>query len=107
MNDYGFVEKIASYYTDVLEDKEMGRVTYENIDMYYNLNRLPDILNMEYEYYIYDCGVYEQDDFNKISFLEKNIKIIVGGSKVNEIEYMTNAISTTYHTDVKYIFNYI
>lgn len=107
MNDSSYVELIAKYYTDVNVDHELGKVVYGNVDMFWDLNRLPEILSLGYEYYVYDFGVYNRGNFNKISFLEKAVKIIVGGTKVNEIVSLTHILSETYIKDIKYIFSFI
>lgn len=107
MNNSDYVELITKYYMDAVVDHNMGKVSYGNIDMFYDLNKLPEILNLDYEYFIYDFGVFNRGDFNKISFLEKSIKIIVGGAKVNEIDDLTRILSETYLTDIKYIFSFI
>lgn len=107
MNDFEYVENIVKYFMDVPVDQNLGLVTYNSVDMYFNLNRLPDILNKDYEYYVYDFGVFNRGDFNKVSFLEKNYKIVVGGAKVNELAEITRVLEETYMSDVKYIFSFI
>lgn len=107
MSDSDYAEKIVRYYIDVDVNQDLGKATYCSVDMYFDLNRLPDILNMDYEYYVYDFGVFNQGSFNKVSFLEKNHKIVVGGAKVNELGSITNVLQETYLTDVKYIFSFI
>ena len=41
-----------------------------------------------YDYIIKDYGNIRDPDFEQISFLEQDLKIIVGGIKANEIEYV-------------------
>lgn len=60
---------------DVTFDEQLGKITYQNVDMFYKKDKISDILKLGYDYYIYDFGTYRPDDFVLISFLEKNHKI--------------------------------
>lgn len=60
--------------------------------MFDRQEKIADILQLGYNFYVYDYGVYNSADFNKTSFLEKNVKIFVVGSKPNELPYTTNIL---------------
>ena len=107
MNNNHYVQAVADYFTDSSYNEEIGKVTYMNVDMYNNINYLPDILRMDYEYFIYDLGVYNQGTFNKATFLDKNMRILVAGAKPNELGYVTSVLQDTYYMDVNYIFSFI
>ena len=61
---------------------------------------------MDYEYYVYDYGTFLDQDFNKISFMEKNVKVMVLGSKPNEIQKSTQLITSVFYQDIYYLFNF-
>lgn len=102
MNEHKWVEA----YEDVEVDPMNGKATYRGIDMYYKMEKLPDILQQDYDYYIYDYGVYDDRGFNKISFLEKNIQISVVGVKPGEFEKTYMLIENNFYQKMAYIFNF-
>ena len=74
--------------------------------MYYQVDKLKEIQDKDYEYIVYDYGVYSEHDFNKVSFLEKDIQIFVVGSKVDEFEKTYEVIKSNFYNNVFYIFNF-
>ena len=83
-----------------------GLTTYQSVDMYYKAERLKEIQDKDYEYIVYDYGVYNEHDFNKVSFLEKDIQIFVVGSKPDEFGRTYDLIKSNFYNDVFYIFNF-
>ena len=106
MNEHKWVEALVEAYEDVEVDPVNGKATYRGIDMYYKMEKLPDILQQDYDYYIYDYGVYDDRGFNKISFLEKNIQISVVGVKPGEFEKTYMLIENNFYQKMAYIFNF-
>lgn len=106
VNDTKYVESFYQYFKTT-HDTYLGKVTYEGTDMYYKQELLLEILNQGYDYYIYDFGTYSATDFNKTSFLEKDIRIFVMGSKASELKYADEVLENKYYTDVSYLFNFI
>lgn len=106
MNEHKWVEALVEAYEDVEVDSVNGKATYRGIDMYYKMEKLPDILQQDYDYYIYDYGVYDDRGFNKISFLEKNIQISVVGVKPGEFEKTYMLIENNFYQKMAYIFNF-
>ena len=105
VNSSGFLEDLmAAYNPDTIEE-EKGKVTFGNVDMYWRQDLIPEILHMDYEYFIYDYGAFKRPDFNKISFLEKEIKIMVLGANPGEIQCSTELIRSIFYQDVQYIYN--
>lgn len=107
MNDHGWVEELAEAYEEVETDKELGRVTFRGVEMYYRLEKLQEVRKMGYDYYVYDYGVFNDRDFNKISFLEKDLQIFVVGTKPGEFMKTYELIENNFYNNVMYIFNYI
>ena len=107
MNPNGYLELLKEFYDEgVTIDEQLGKITYQNVDMFYKKDKISDILKLGYDYYIYDFGTYRPDDFALISFLEKNIKFVVCGTKPNELLYMQQALQVFYDNDVNYIFSF-
>lgn len=107
MNNHKWVEDLAEAYEDVECDSEMGRVSYKSVDMFYKLDKIKDVLKLNYDFYIYDYGVYSDWDFNKISFLEKEVQAFVVGTKPGEFMKTYEVIENNFYNNVFYIFNFI
>lgn len=106
MNNNHYVERLKRLYSVSEGEEEIGRVTYQSVDMFYKKEKIADILKLEYDYLIYDFGAFTDKTFNLINFLEKDISVIVGGVKPNEIDNITDLISKTLINDVFYIFSF-
>lgn len=107
MNNTGFVLKLARIYENVEIDKmQNNRVLYKNIDFYYSQDELSDILKKDYDYFVFDYGSADDPYFNAISFIEKDIPIIVCGTAPNEWDSTNAVIAKTILHDAYYIFNF-
>lgn len=109
MNSTKYVDMIKEWYDEeqVREDSEIGCVTYENVDHYYRLDKLSDVLKLGYDFYVYDYGTYFDTAFNRISFLEKDYKIFVCGSDPMELNATVDIVRSYFYDSVKYIFNFV
>lgn len=92
---------------NVVHDSYLGKVTFEGVDMYYKQENLLDVLKQDYDFFVYDFGTYMDTDFNKTSFLEKDVRVFVMGSKASEIAQTNAVIRNEFYTDVDYVFNFI
>ena len=102
-----FVENIERYFEDTHVDESLGQVSFNHVDMFYNSDKLSQILEMDYDVYVYDYGVFGSARFNKISFLEKDITIVVCGAKPNEITETTKILQSAFYSDVNYVFSFV
>lgn len=107
MNNHEWVLQLAEAYSESEHDKDMGLVTYQSVDMYYKLDKLQDVLKKDYDFFIFDYGVYSERGFNKISFLEKGTQIFVVGSKPNEFDKMYEVVKNNFYNNCYYIFNFV
>ena len=107
MNASGFCECIENVYELNFVDPDLGLLQCENIDFFYKQEKLSEILQMDYDYYVYDYGVYTEPEFNKVSFLEKNLRIFVTGSFATEIVDTERLIKNESYADVLYIFSFV
>ena len=106
MNNHGYAFSVAKSYKEAQKDDVDGVVRYQSVDMYYKADRLMEIQDKGYEYMIYDYGVYSEHDFNKVSFLEKDIQIFVVGSKPDEFDSTYDVIKNNFYNEAFYIFNF-
>lgn len=107
MNNSHYIKDMKNWYAIENEDTDIGSVTYNNIEHFYKMEKISDILKKDYDYLVYDYGAYMETGFNKTSFLEKDIKIFVLGSAPSEMQHTYDVIKNLFYTDVYYIFNLI
>lgn len=107
MNNTHFVEKLLERADDneIEHDRRLGKVTFENIDMFYKKDRISEILHSGYDFYIYDFGCITQD--NLISYFEKTYKILLCGSSPNEMDGLQKVLKYVYDKDISYLFNFV
>lgn len=105
MNDTDCIEATRTWWVSDCED-EIGKLTLENVDHFYKVEKISDIKRLGYDYYVYDYGAYFNPNFNKVSFLEKDIKIFVIGIKPQEMPHSYQLIESAFYDDVKYIISF-
>lgn len=76
----------------IIENKEAiyfentDRITYKGIDLFLKPKNMSDILANNYNFYIYDYGALnELSEEERMSFLTRDLKIVVSGNKEWEI----------------------
>ena len=76
---------------EALYSENMNRITYKGIDMFLKPKNMSDILANNYNFYIYDYGALnELTEEEKMSFLTRDLKIVVSGNKIWEIPNLIN-----------------
>lgn len=104
---------ILEYMSSRTEDEyrymeQIGLVSYKEMDLYVNRQFIPMIKKKDYDFFVYDYGCYQEDTFERMSFLEKNIGIVVGGIKPRELEATDLVMNDTLtQNNVYYIFSFI
>lgn len=76
-------------------DKGIRLLKFKGLDIYLDPSHITKFIRQKYDCLIYDYGCYFDEDFEKLSFFEKDIGCLVGGSKVNEYEYTNQALKET------------
>ena len=104
LNNSNYVQSVGEFYTDAVIDDNIGLVKYQNLEMYYRQERISDILSKNYNYYVYDFGSIQDMGFTLVQYLEKDIKIVVCGSKSNELPHMQNVLKII--SSSEYIFSF-
>ena len=107
LNNHIWIESLIEAYSDVKHDKELGKAEYAGVDMYYKVDKIPEVLKMDYDFFIYDYGSYTDPGFSKISFLEKERQIFVVGSKPGEFECTYKVIESNFYNNCFYIYNFV
>lgn len=107
MNNHGYVEELIDSYEGVEIEEVIGKAVYQEVEMYYKLEKLPEVLKRDYDYFVYDYGVFSDRDFNKISFLEKDLQIFTVGTKPGEFMKTYQLIENNFYNSVLYIFNFV
>lgn len=102
-----FVHNIASFYNDAEVDEDLGKVAYEYLDLFYNPDNIKRIMDLDYDCFVYDYGVFSDGDFNRLSFMEKDAKIVVCGGKPSEITSANKITQSAFYSDVYYVFSFI
>lgn len=105
MGNKGYIEILSELYEDIQGMKD-GKIYCNNIPMYAG-SQIIEANRQGYDFIIKDYGNVFDSDFQKISFLEQDIKIVVVGSKANEIELTEKIMKDSCYTDVYYIFNFV
>lgn len=106
VNETDFVQEHGRFFVSD-QDEVLGKVSYEGVDMFYKQENLQEIFRQGYDYFVFDYGAYSERGFNKTSFLEKDIRIFVAGSKAAEMNYTQDVLRNEYYADVLYLFNFI
>lgn len=106
VNETDFVQEHGRFFVSD-QDEVLGKVSYEGVDMFYKQENLQEIFRQGYDYFVFDYGAYSERGFNKTSFLEKDIRVFVAGSKAAEMNYTQDVLRNEYYTDVLYLFNFI
>lgn len=104
--EIGFTEKVASWFDLEKKDDAIGMVSYSGVDMFYNHHQIPEVLKMGYDYYVYDYGVYTDQQFNKTSFVREDLKIFVVGSSPTELDYTLDVAENLFYSDSKILFSF-
>ena len=103
----GYTEACINTYEVEKQDDKIGCVTISGVDHYYNLDQINDVLHLDYDYFVYDYGVTSDKNLNRISFLEKDIKIFVLGIDATELDSTSETVGSIFYDNVMYIFNFV
>lgn len=105
MNGYNYLSVFPDMYDNIVEDTSIGCIHFEGVQMYYKPQNIDDIIKQEYDFIVYDFGVFS--DANLVQFLEKDIKIIVCGAKPYELYPMGDVFTQLDEKEVYYLFSFV
>lgn len=104
MNNSGFFRK----WMELEEDKNykydsgIELLTFKEVDIFLNPEQITKKIRQRYECLVYDYGCYFDSDFERMSYYEKDVNCMVGGSKVSEYEYTNQALAENADRDNMY-----
>lgn len=107
MNDNEYVKGIYEYFDCDKYSEELSLCFAGGVPLFFEQKNLPYILNEGYQFYIYDYGDLSfASDLSGI--YEKDIVMLVGGIKANEIANTTKAIEEFQgQENVYYVMNFV
>lgn len=109
MNSSGFFDTWASMEDerDYQLDKGISLLKFKGLDIYLEPSQITKHIRQKYGCMVYDYGCYFDTDFEKLSFLEKDVGCLVGGSKVNEYAATNKALlETKDRENMYYLFSF-
>jgi len=106
MNEKNYINGCINLYSEVKQHANSGKIEYANITMYRSTD-IPEALKSNFEYLVYDYGTFLDNGFQKISYLEKDIQIMVCGAKANEIDYVQQLLQSQYYRAAHYLFSFV
>lgn len=83
-------------------DQGLSLLQFKGVDIYLDPEQLTKNIRQKYDCLVYDYGCYFDSDFERISYYEKDINCLVGGSKVNEYEMTNQALIENKNRDNMY-----
>ena len=103
LTDNDFIRNLEETYTDV--QTKNGVTVYNRLSLV-RKEQIPGLTD-DVEYVVYDYGAANVKGFDAVSFSRCDIKLLCGGSKPNELLYMTQALGKDYAKDCYYMFSFV
>lgn len=88
-------------------NKKTNILQYNGIDILMDKVSLNDKVKKKYDFFIFDYGSFDDNDFNKMSFLKDDIQFIVGGGFMTELNYTLQLASNVSYKDANILINFI
>lgn len=103
-NEKKYLNDLLNLYTTAKNKK--NKIEYSGIEMYKNLPNLDNSLS-KYDFVISDFGNINTRTFEEKSFKEQDIKIIISGSKPNEIFKTQVLLERSMYKDANFVFVFV
>lgn len=105
-NKSGFIEASKTAYK-CEEDEALGKVSFDDVDMFYDLSLIKRIIADGYDCLVYDYGVSTNE--NIVSILEQDEVFICCGLKNKELSGTYEVLRRFLHSDgsINYCFNFV
>lgn len=103
-NEKKYLNDLLNLYTTAKNKKD--KIEYSGLEMYKNLPNLDNSLS-KYDFVISDFGNINTRTFEEKSFKEQDIKIIISGSKPNEIFKTQVLLERSMYKDANFVFVFV
>lgn len=103
-NEKKYLNDLLNLYTTAKNKKD--KIEYSGIEMYKNLPNLDNSLS-KYDFVISDFGNINTRTFDEENFKEQDIKIIISGSKPNEIFKTQVLLERSMYKDANFVFAFV
>ncbi|MBP3595915.1 MAG: hypothetical protein J6J60_00725 [Clostridia bacterium] len=89
-NNHNTIVNIAEF-KEAIYTENLDKIKYKGIDLFLKPKNMSDILSNNYNFYVYDYGALNEiTEEEKMSFLTRDLKLIVTGNKIWEIPNLIN-----------------
>lgn len=90
-NNHNSIMNLLTESKEAIYSENLNKINYKGLDLFLKPKNMSDILSNNYNFYIYDYGALNEiTEEEKMSFLTKDLKIIVTGNKAWEIPNLIN-----------------
>ena len=103
-NEKKYLNDLVNLYTTAKNKKD--KIEYSGLEMYKNLPNLDNSLS-KYDFVISDFGNINTRTFDEKRFKEQGIKIIISGSKPNEIFKTQVLLERSMYKDANFVFAFV
>lgn len=107
-NNSSFIRDMKKYYRIEDENENDSKISFANIEIFYNPSKFQNIIGRGYQYIVYDYGsISVLSNSEKNSIFENDIILLVGGCEPDEVAEMTAALEDFDQKNVFYIFSFV
>ena len=104
MNRTGYLRNLVRLYANANDKNDL--VTFSGVTMY-KRTHAKSMTRSGYEYIVRDYGAADEDTFEEASYAEQEIRIVVCGSKPNEIFKTQDLLINPIYDDAFFIFSFV
>lgn len=107
MGNQDYLNEIQDVFPDEVKiSKKNGSLIFQDVEMY-DSGQIVTANKQGYDYIVKDYGAVTDPEFQKLSFLDQDIKIIVAGIKANEVVAAEEVLADPCYEGVTYIFSFV
>lgn len=104
--ELSFFEKTRLLFETEIDQPEIGYIRFQGMDIYYKQDMLSELSDMNYDYLVYDYGVYTDIGFNKTAFLKDNLQFFCAGAGAAEIDFALDVAENVSYKKADLIFSF-
>ena len=104
--ELSFFEKIRLIFNVEIDEPDKGYIREQGLDLYYKHDYISELTDQNYDYFVYDYGVYTDAGFNKTAFLKDNLQFFCTGGNTAEFEYALDIAENLSYKNVDLIFSF-